>query len=481
MLDIRIFLFIILIGLSLLIIIILFHLVLRDYRKRNKQEKILDLNHNGENHNNNNGSQSVSSLWKVNKIILGTLHFEDLTEEVVNIVLKELNYLKIGYRISVLTLIDKKAKAVRRISFSPTPEALEILKKAKVTFKDIIIPLSTRENLLVKAIKDKKIHITHDLSDVFYPEKTRDIWRDLQQKVGIKTSLVFPLIIRGESIGAMIFSMTKNEDEINAYEKSVLAGFTDAVAVAIQNARLYKQLNAANEKLKDLDKRKDEFLNVAAHELRAPLSAVKGYISMIVEGDAGKVPAKIKDFLDGALEGADREVRLVNNLLNMSRIEEGRLVFQMNKVNLSQVAQTVFENFKLQAGEKKLDYKLELPDKIKDKVYVDNDRIHEVVSNFVSNAIKYTDKGSVRMVLTQADERAIRLEVIDTGYGMTAEEQQKLFTKFYRAESSAGKQLGTGLGLYITKLLIEKFGGRLGVESEKGKGSKFWFELPVVK
>ena len=116
---------------------------------------------------------------------------------------------------------------------------MEILKKAKVEFHAIEIPLTAKENLLVKAVDHKKEYITHDLSDVFYPEKTREIWRQLQRQVGIKTSLVYPLVIKDKSIGAMIFSLTKNEQDINDYEKSILSGFTDAVAVALEHASLY--------------------------------------------------------------------------------------------------------------------------------------------------------------------------------------------------------------------------------------------------
>ena len=125
-------------------------------------------------------------------------------------------------------------------------------------------------------------------------------------------------------------------------------------------------------------------------------------------------------------------------------------------------------------------YSLNLPNEVKDKVRVDPDRIHEVLANFISNALKYTDHGSVEVKLKQAKGNNVRVEVIDTGPGISKEEQAKLFQKFYRVETNLGKTTGTGLGLYISRLLVEKFGGKLGVDSDSGKGSNFWFELPLA-
>ena len=428
-----------------------------------------------------NEQKYINILWRINQSILGNSDFENLANDVVRVIVDELDKLDWGYRICVLTLVDRKKKIIRRVSFSPTKEALQILKKAKVKFEEIEILLKTKENLLVKSVNEKRLHITDDLSDVFYPEKSRDTWRNLQKKVGIKTSVVVPLILNKKAIGAMIFSLSKKKNKIKDFEKNLLINFTDSVSLAIDKVNLYKKLKNVNKELKSLDKLKDEFLNVAAHELRAPLTAVKGYLSMILDGDAGKVNKKVEDFLNGALVGTEREIRLVNDMLDVSRIEERRLVYNRGEVELSSVLNFAYEEFKTQAKEKKLDFKIYIEKKINDLVYVDKDRIYEVVSNLISNAIKYTDKGLVKISLFNPDDKSVRFEVADTGYGITQKEQEKLFSKFYRCESSSGKILGTGLGLYIVRLLIEEFKGKLGVESKLGKGSTFWFELPVRK
>ena len=240
------------------------------------------------------------------------------------------------------------------------------------------------------------------------------------------------------------------------------------------------KLQELNKKLKELDKQKDEFVSMAAHELRSPLTAIKGYVSMIIEGDTGDIPEKSRRYLADSMAVTDRLIRLVNNMLNVSRIEEGRIVYQIEKTSLIRAVQEVYNSYRVEAERKQLDFKTEIPNGLEDTIEADPDRIREVVSNLVSNAIKFTEKGKVRIKMTNPAKDKVRVDVIDTGPGISKDEQEKLFKKFYRAESTAGKTFGTGLGLYITKLLIERFKGKIALDSQIDKGSDFWFELPIA-
>lgn len=283
-------------------------------------------------------------------------------------------------------------------------------------------------------------------------------------------------------LDALLFSSNTTQAVIKGSVFLLYVPFGYLLVKSVLNeVKQREQLQILNKRLEDLDKQKDEFVSMAAHELRSPLTAIKGYVSMIIEGDTGDIPEKARQFLADAMAVTDRLVRLVNNMLDVSRIEEGRIVYQMEETSLIKAIQEAYYSFRVEAERKKLAFKLDIPNGTEDNVKVDPDRVQEVIGNFVSNAIKFTEKGSVDIVMSNPTPETVRVEVKDTGPGITKQEQEKLFQKFYRAETTSGKTFGTGLGLYITKLLIEKFGGKIGLVSEIDKGSNFWFELPVIR
>ncbi len=430
--------------------------------------------------------ETIESLWRLMHVVLDTLDFDQVVQKVVDSVLMELGYLELGYSIVVLILYDEKTNSLKRISISRTQKAKKALEVTPVPFEDIIIPLSAYENLCTRAFLDGKSYSTHDWRDILFPAYTVENARKVQSIVGIKTSMVYPIIYQGKSQGVIIFSMVKDEKQVTEEEKDLIKSFTDLVGLSVQNAKLFTALEhssnllkKANERLKVLDARKNEFISIAAHELRAPLTAVKGYVSMIIDGDVGVITPQAQEFLEDVLVSSNRMIRLVNNLLDVSRIEENKILYAEDYFKLSDIVKSVYSEFKLEARRKNLNFKIEIPENIVDSVYVDQDRLHEVLVNFISNALKYTTDGGVTLKLSNPKVGIIRAEVTDTGPGISKEEQEKLFAKFYRVKSHIGKTVGSGLGLYISKLLITKFGGQIGLISEPGKGSTFWFELPI--
>ncbi len=419
--------------------------------------------------------KSLSGLWKIDRIILDTLNFEQLANKVVNVVLTELDYLQLGYQIIVLTLVNKKRQIVERVAISKTKAATKALEETPIPFKKIEVPLSAKENLLVKAINNKKIYFTHDLSDVLYPEASRVVWREIQKACHIKTSMIYPIVVRGETIGAMIFSLSKGVNKVGRYEKEILAGFTNAVGIAVENVHLYRRLRKANKRLKEVSALKDEFVSLTSHELRTPLTAVSSSLATVLEGYAGQVSDKAKEFLEGAYNESNRLIRLVNNLLNISRIEAGRLKFNPTTFNLAEIMESSLAGLAGQAKEKKLAFSFYAPPV---EIKADEDKVREILINVAGNAIKFTDEGSVQVTASKQKDLVL-VSVEDTGRGIKPEEQVKLFRKFERVEGlkTSQRKGGTGLGLYICKNLIEGMGGEIWLKSEHDKGTSFFFTL----
>lgn len=244
---------------------------------------------------------------------------------------------------------------------------------------------------------------------------------------------------------------------------------------------LTDSLTVANKQLKELDNAKTEFLSIASHQLRTPLTAIKGYISLILEGSYGEVTPTVQDVLNKLYLVNSRMVNLAEDLLNVSRIDAGRVQYSYHKAHLEKVLEEAVEVFRLNAQNKGLTLTLELPEVALPEMTIDARKIQEVCSNLIDNSIKYTPEGSVTVKLVALQDRAL-ISVKDTGIGIDPEHKGKLFAKFVRSkETNILDVSGTGLGLYVGKSFIEAHGGTVRAESAgKGKGSEFIIELPYV-
>ena len=230
--------------------------------------------------------------------------------------------------------------------------------------------------------------------------------------------------------------------------------------------------------LKENRKLRDEFVFIAAHELRTPVTAIRGYLSMVLEGTFGKVPEKIKENLIIVNKSNDRLVRLVQDLLEVARSEAGKMKIEMKKINISRQINDVAEELKSLALEKniKINYS-----RAKDFfVFSDEYKLKEVLINIIGNAIKYTVSNGSIDVSHKIKDGFLITRVKDHGIGMNKEQMEKLFTKFYRVQTDVTAKIeGTGLGLFICKEIIERMDGKVWVESEAGKGSVFTFSLKL--
>jgi signal transduction histidine kinase len=239
-------------------------------------------------------------------------------------------------------------------------------------------------------------------------------------------------------------------------------------------------LEKANEQLKILDKQKSEFVSIASHQLRSPLAAIKGYTSMLLEGSFGDIPPKAKESIDRVSESSNHLVALVEDLLNVSRVESGKMIYEFAFVDLEKIINDVVEAVMPNVVRKNLQFKLDTDMSGPYMIWGDGEKIRQVVLNLMDNAIKYTPKGSIEMRLSR-DKTAdkITLTVKDSGIGVGPELKKKLFEKFSRGDEQSGANVvGTGLGLYLAKVIMDAHKGNIWVESSgEGKGSTFFVQF----
>lgn len=254
-----------------------------------------------------------------------------------------------------------------------------------------------------------------------------------------------------------------------------------------QIEKLKVQLERANDDLKQLDEAKSDFVSIASHQLRTPLTVIKGYMSMIDEGSFGPVPEKLKQPITKAYQSSERLEDLVENLLSVSRIERGTMKYNFSKTDFVALAQSVVEELSGAANAKHLalTFKSETPSLV---VEMDEEKIRQIMANLVDNSIKYTPKGSVTVNIATQDPRgahqlkvpAVVFTVTDTGDGVPQTIQRELFQKFVRGQNEVHIK-GTGLGLYVGRMMVEAHQGKIWVESAgEGKGATFGFAVPLT-
>lgn len=313
-----------------------------------------------------------------------------------------------------------------------------------------------------------------------------------------KIMILLPLTIDKKPTGYLALGECKSGD-YTSRDSKVLSTVSNELVIAIQNALSVqavkelnetlqqriddatKELRASNAQLQKLDEAKDEFVSMASHQLRTPLTSVKGYISMVLEGDAGKISDAQKHLLGEAFTSSERMVHLINDFLNVSRLQTGKFMVDRRSVDLAKITQQEVESLKTTADAHDLKLKFRKPAYFP-TLYIDEGKIRQVIMNFIDNAIYYSSDYSTITVKLEVVEGSAILTVHNQGIGVPESEQAHLFTKFFRA-TNARKQRpdGTGVGLFLAKKVVTEHGGDMVFESVKDEGTTFGFRLPIKK
>jgi signal transduction histidine kinase len=284
--------------------------------------------------------------------------------------------------------------------------------------------------------------------------------------------MLIPIRYKERTVGLLCL---RSNRELPAHPDSVqFAGrLADHAAVAIENARLYGQVREANQA-------KSEFISCVSHELRTPMTSIRGYAEMLEKGMVGSLSSQQTEFIRTIRRNAERMQVLVSDLQDVSRIETGQMRLEMGPVAVTDALDSALQATQAQIQARSQHLTVDVPDELP-TVYADRARLAQILINLLSNAYKYTPKGGHIGVRAQVQGKYVQCAVSDTGIGMSPQDQQCLFTKFFRSEDPAVRETtGTGLGLCIVKSLVELQGGEIEVESELGKGTTATFTIPVA-
>ena len=245
----------------------------------------------------------------------------------------------------------------------------------------------------------------------------------------------------------------------------------------IKEVEQREKLEVLNKKLEELNRLKSEFLSFASHQVKAPMTIVKGFAQLIYEGAYGAIPDKVKETSKKIINSANKMIALVENLLDLRKIEEGKMEFNFTEVEINKLVSGTIEELRPMAQDKNLDLTFTgLANEI--KIKADSQKLSQVFQNFIDNAIKYTDEGWVK-VKVEEKGNSVLISVSDSGRGLSRELRPHLFEQFSRDSEMAKEIQGTGLGLYIAKQIVEAHHGKIWAESEgEGKGTTFYVEMP---
>jgi len=375
-------------------------------------------------------------------------------------------------RASIFTVVPEAEEmtiAVRRQA-TPESDSLALLEEG------MRLPISQFPSLQ-DSVEGKASVSSNLLTD----ETVDPAVREVARQTGALSQLSLPLMAGGEYMGVISVSSPEegyfDERKLRLYETLAEQGMT-----ALRTARLYDETQKAAEQVRQADQRKSEFIADMSHELRTPLNSISGYAELILMGIGGDIDPDTLEDIQAIYDNSQHLLRIINNLLDISKIEAGRMELEMEEVHIP----SLFEEVKTSNAGLFVDQPVEMLIEVEDDlppIQADRVRISQILNNLIGNSIKFTEEGSITLRGFADDEDGwVRIAVEDTGAGMSEEDLQKIFERFEQGESSLTRRAevsGTGLGLSITRHLVEMHGGEIDVQSKPDEGSIFTVRLPI--
>ena len=416
-------------------------------------------------------NKTLSLLSKLYEISVLTLNPRELAKKITTVIQIDLNFELVG-----VLLYDQEKDELFPLSFSESDRFYKT--QTDLNVFSVNIP-SVSENVFLKKVVEQKI--------MAYTEELRDIWDSLvpaemfnkvKSDSNVQSSILYPLIIENKVIGVLLLSLNRIYSDLIEYEKESIRTFVNVIAVALDKALLYEQLENTNTKLKEANEGQASLMHFMNHQVKGRFGNAKNIFAELLTNDYGQMPDFAKPLLEKGLEETKMGVDYVQNILRGASAENGTLPYDMKLINMKTIVEEVFLKQKEYAEKRWLNFNLQIePGDY--NITGDAIQLGEAVKNMIDNSINYTKEGSIAVALSVSDKK-IQLKVKDTGIGIASEDKDKLFKPGGRGMESLKINVNsTGYGLAFVKGVVEAHKGRVWAESEgSDKGSVFYIELP---
>jgi signal transduction histidine kinase len=419
-------------------------------------------------------NKTLSLLRKLYQVSLQALEPAVISQKISEIIRLDLNMELVG-----IFLYDSEKDSMKPNNFSVSDRFKKSQTENKIFLDSLIIEKATNNALFKSVIVEKQMVKTGDIVELWKGVADSNLVTKISKDSHIKTLVVDPLLIDDKIIGSIALGLNRDYEILSDFEKDAIKSFIDVVAVALDKALLYEQLKVANEQLQALDKARAEFISIASHQLRTPPATIKWYLGAVLAGDFGQLSDELRSALERTNVTNEAQISTIDDLLNASRIERGKLEFFFEKANIEPIVSALVNQLEPLAQMKKQHIVYHKPKNPIPDCVMDHEKVRQVINNMIDNAIKYSKQGDIE-VMVEADEKNIYVKVVDHGKGINPEDAPKLFEKYARGGDSATHATGLGLGMYVAKVIIEQNQGKIWAESKGlGQGATFAFSLPI--
>ena len=410
---------------------------------------------------------SLAALQEITKHLNQSLDFSDVSQRLVNTAIRRFDYLS-----ALVIMLDEDGRRLRPRVISQTPAvsaALKLLPKKLAEF----VGTAEDDTLVAKAIRTGRVQQGNVLRDFVSPPLDVKLADFFQERFGVRGLVAVPILVEGRVVGVLLFALERTKETVDNKELETMKALADQLGVITRNTVVI-------EELKYLEQAKSDFIRIASHQIRTPISTTKGYISMMMDGDFGKITPATKKTLQKIYEANDQLIVMLNDLLHVSAIDAGKEVYRLRPTDVMHILRHAVQKAEPLARRKGITVHLLAPNRVP-LVKADNVRLGQLFDNLLDNAVKYTPQGGIAVsVKSDKENKVVRVAIADTGIGLTADEKKYIFKKFARGETvSVIHTQGVGLGLYVVRKIVEAHRGRVWAESAgRGKGSVFYVELP---